>query len=710
MSNVMQRRVLLLGLLVSLFLLPGLSASAQQPTFTIGVLDNERGPISSGARLAVQEINAAGGVRGAEGTFFRLELLIQPTNFGENLAEAVDVLSANGVIAVLGPESNAEVLNGLPLLQSLGVPVLTPAADDTIIPSDQTGLIFRSRAAAILQGQALASYLINELGLNSIATVQLDIASTTDVIGFTAAAESFGVPPRPALLLQEDVNDLAAEIIEANPQVVVVYGSPAIASTLYTTLRQFDWVGLFAYNQINDPNFTSGVPLNQLNGILSVTTWAFTVRDEISDAFLNNFVRTFGYVPGPVEAAAYDSVYVLAAAVGLPGELAANIPTLDNVIGVQGILRPSQLNRGEISNTVAVVQLGPFGAPEVVARYAGGVLLPADTPPTIVAPATPRPTETPEGVVVTITARPFQNVRSGPGTQYDVIGQLPEGTQVRVLGANVQNTWVVIDFRGRQGWLSRSILDVFGDLNTVPIIDPPPTPTLGVTPTPIPPQEADIRIDSATAIPLPIVPNQPFTVSVVVRNAGNSNAGPFAVAATFPPNNVFTAANVPGLGIGQVTTINLTGTLTSTGYYTTVIIADANNQIPEGAGEANNTFNFSYVVDRPILNQGSRTLNAGDTLDLEGNAIQGDVNWNANGQQIDALFNARIGILNNVTLENIHWDLINPAVINQTTIRRTSLDAGFIIGVITADGNRGVIRVDDIPGNQLVLTFRVYQG
>ncbi len=697
------RLLLLLSLLLLTF-----PVLAQQSIFSIGVLDNEHGAVSSGARLAVQEINAAGGVRGADGTFFRLDLIIQPTNFGENLAESLDVLRANEVIAVLGPETNAEALNGLPLLQTMGVPILTAATDDTLIASDTSGYIFRSRAPEILQGQALASYLINELDLNSIATVQLDIDSTIDVIGFSAAAESFGIRPNPALLLQGEITDLATQIIQANPQVAVTYGSPALASSLYTTLRQSDWTGYFVYDKIDDPNFTSSLELADLNGIISMTTWPFTARDELSDIFLNNFVRTFGYVPGAVEAAAYDSVYVLAAAIALPGELNQNLSSLDNLTGVQGILRPAQLSRGEISNNVAIVQLGAFGAPEVVARYAGGVLIPSDI---VVTEAAPEPTATPAGVVLTILAQPFQNVRSGPGTQYGVIGQLPEGTQVQVIGSNVQNTWLVIDFRGQQGWLSTSLLDVFGDLNTVPIINPPPTPTLGVTLTPTAAPEADIRIDSAAAVPLPIVPNQPFTVSVIVRNAGNTTAGPFTVSATFPPNNVFAAANVGGLSAGQTATINLNGTLTSTGIYTTVITADSNNQIPEGFGEGNNTFNFSYTVDRPILRQGNITLNAGDTLDLEGNNVQGDVNWNANGAQLDAIFGAKLGIINNVTLENIHWDLINPAIVNRDVIMRSGeMNANTIIGVITADGNRGVIRVDDIPGNQLRLTFRVYQG
>ncbi len=50
----------LIGLIgVLLLTLQGVSAQ-EQPTFRIGVLDNERGSISSGARLAVNNINDGG--------------------------------------------------------------------------------------------------------------------------------------------------------------------------------------------------------------------------------------------------------------------------------------------------------------------------------------------------------------------------------------------------------------------------------------------------------------------------------------------------------------------------------------------------------------------------------------------------------------------------------------------------------------------------
>src|SRR5664279_3325031 len=90
-----------IGLL--LLALQGVSAQTQ-PVFHIGVLDDPRGAISDGARLAVNEINAAGGVRGADGTTFTLNLLIVPQNAGSTLDQAVATLKAGNVIAVLGPE------------------------------------------------------------------------------------------------------------------------------------------------------------------------------------------------------------------------------------------------------------------------------------------------------------------------------------------------------------------------------------------------------------------------------------------------------------------------------------------------------------------------------------------------------------------------------------------------------------------------------
>jgi branched-chain amino acid transport system substrate-binding protein len=678
------------------------------PIFRIGVLDEPRGPITNGARLAVEQINAQGGLQGADGTFFRLELIIQPID-DITIDEAVANLQQASIIAVLGPADDEDVLSGFSALEALNVPILTPATGDTTLGGNDSRRFFRTRAADVYEGRALANYVINELQVARIATVQLDVEleSTARTVGFTIAASNNGITPQPALQVQNnaDVASAVEQILEANPQLVVIYGDLNRSITFYNSLRAGGYGAAFAYDQADDLRFQSSVAPELLQGMLVTTSWPFTATDENSITFRDQFIALYGSIPGAVEAATYDGVLLLAEAIGRPGELQTNLGQIDGYSGVQGVLSPVDFEESDITNTVAVTQLGEFGVPQVLARYAGNQRLDLDQPIQPTLTPLPSATPTPDGVTATIQ-QARQNVRSGPSTAYDVLGQLSQGEQVRVIGATTDLTWVVIQYRGVNGWLATYLLDVFGDLNTVPIIQPPPTPT--PAPTSTPPPAPDIIITSATVVPSPIIAAQPFSVSVTVQNIGSVPVGGFAIAATFPPNNVYSSAIVGSLAGGQSTVATLTGTLSNTGCYSVVIVADLNNDVSEVNGENNNLFNFSYCVNKPILRQGSFTLNPGDNLDLEGNAAQPDVNWNVSGNQLDALTTARINIIPGVTLESAHYDLVNPGIINLVTIPRTSLLPGTVIGVITADGNRGVIRIDGLPGNQLQITFVLY--
>lgn len=728
----MKRRTALFVFLLSLLALT-VAAAQNTPTFRIGVLDDEHGALTSAARLAVQQINDAGGVQGADGTLFDLELVVRSPSASASLENAVESLREAEVIAVIGPVSTEAVINGLTALQSLNVPVLTPATDDTITTADETGRIFRLRAPEAVQGDALAHYLADEFGLTSIATVQLDVESTASMIGFSTAISARGVTPQPALLLNEpgELNEVVAEALAADPQVVVAYGEPGLAAGLYRNLRASGFQGLYAYNQADDPVFRAAIPFEQLTGILSVTTWSFTSIDTVSVAFLNSTVRAFGRIPGAIEAAGYDAVLLIEAALSQPGELADNIAELENIIGVQGLLNPVSLGRGETSTNVQITRLGEFGAPEVLVRYRDGELLPPDEPsPELEMTPTPSVTPTPEGVVITIRNE-RQNVRGGPGMDYAVLGQATSGQQFTPIGVSEDTTWVVIEFQGQQGWLATYLLDVFGQLSTLPAIPAPPLtpptqPPVVITVPPDAPTTApdivptafvgvpDVIIDSVQVLPQIIVPNQNFAVNVLVRNIGNAPAGAFTVAGTFPPNNITLPAVVPGLPPGGTAIATLNGILTNTGVYTTSLIIDSNNQVNEGqTGELNNIFNLTYRIDRPLRNQGQATLNLGDTLDLEGDFVQGDVNWNNEGEGglgLDAIFGARLAIIGTGDFNAIHYDQINPAVITRDRIPSNELIPGTLIGIITANGNRGVMQVNTSTESQILLTFRVYSG
>lgn len=697
------------------------SAAQQQTVFRIGILDDDRGPLANGARLAAQTINDAGGILGTDGQTYRLEILTQATNSGVTVEAAVTALRNAGIVAAIGPVTTDEVINSMSLLQSLNVPVLTPATGDTVVTSDQSGRLLRIRAADASQGQAMASFFINEFGLQRIATIQLDIASTANAIGFSTAASALGAPPNPALLLRQpdELPTLISRLIAASPDVIVAFGDPSSAGVVLRELRAGEYTGIFAYNQPEDPIFQAQLPGGLLNGIVSSTTWTFTATDSVSVDFLTGYVRTFGRLPTALDAASYDAVRLLSAALSRPGDLTTTLQSLDFITGVQGLLRPAQLSGGELNDNVTITRLNTYGAPEPLARYSAGQRLPDDLPilggpqVTIVAPTpTIAATPTPDGATITIRSS-TQNVRTGPGIAYPILGQLSAGEQARVIGASADNAWVVINYRGQQGWLATYLLDVFGDLNQVPIINPPPIPTPVIPPTQTPSPEPDIVIDNVAFQPSIIVPGQPFVANVSVRNLGTIPTGGFAIGGVFPSDNLNLSVPVPSLAPGQVAIIGLSGILTRTGTYGATIVADVNFQVNEGVfGEANNSFNIPYSVDRSVRNVGTQVLNLGETIDVEGDFVQGDANWNADGgfPELDAIFGAKLGILPSMDVAFVHYDLIDPALITRDSIARSELATGMLIGMISANGNRAVLRVDAITDFQIGVTFRVYNG
>ncbi len=679
--------------------------SQEQAALLIGVLDEETSASAHGSQLAADQINDAGGILGADGVNYRIEIVVEPTDQGTRFEAAVATLSARGVVAVIGPENAGEIRNNLALLQTMNVPVFTAATDDLLLAEDTGNFLVRTRAASVVQAQALASHIINEFGFTQIIVVQLDAASEADAITFRAAAESLSVPTGSAMLTDPaQLEQLGTQLVQANSAVLVVFGSPSQAGVLYRDLRAAGWEGLFAYNELDNANFRAFVPPDQLEGVIGAAAWTFARTDTASVNFLNAYIRAFGELPNSTAAAAFDAVHLIAIATSQPGSIREEALVIENYEGVQGTYSPITLSDGDLTTSVTIVRLGIYGAPEALARYSGGVRLPPDE--TTIVSGMP----TPEGVFITINSE-VQNVRRGPSISYDVIGQLRRDDIAQVIGTLNDESWVIIDFQGEQGWLATYLLEVTGDLSTVPILAPPPTATpLPATATFTPSPEPDIVIDSVTAIPTPIIPSQPFNLAVTVRNAGITITGQFVVSAQLAPNNIVVSTIVPPLSPGQSFVANMTGTLTNTGFYSASVFADAQNQVFEGAqGEGNNTFTFSYTVDRTTRRSATQTLNLGDTIDLEGDAVQGDANWNADGAiELDALFGAKLGILPGTDINQIHWDLINPATINRDSIPRTELNVGTLIGIITADGAHGVMRVDGVSDTTLIVTFRIY--
>ncbi len=701
-------RALALAILLLVGFNSGLSA---QYTLRIGLIDAPDGSMLAGARLAADHVNAAGGVIGADGTVFQLSVV-------DTAPDHMEIAAANmrqaSVIAVIGPETNQALADSMALLQGLNVPIFTPATSDTVLLSDTSNRIFRSRARESLLAKGLADYLLNARNINSIQTVQLDAASTVNLITLANVLAGFGI--RPSNLRYDEgrlnLDQIAETIAQTAPDAVAIYGLPRAAAQAYNGIRAAGYRGDVVYAHANDPDFIEIVPAASLPGIISVSSWSYSLDEAASRDFTLSYARAFGKLPDALSTAGYDSVQLLALAASGSGTLAEELAAIQSFRGVQGQLNPSALPPAEISSNVVVTRLNEYGAPNVVARYRDQERreIQSETglrdTPSPQPSSTPIPTATPTGYHLIVQSR-FQNVRSGPGLEYEVIGQVLQGSQLRVLGATIDYSWLVIDYRGQWGWLAAYLVESYGNRHLVPIIQPPATSTPGPTATTAPPREPDLLVLHVD--PARITLGQSTSVNVTVRNQGLSPAGNFAIASTFEPGGQYVGINQAGLAPGQQTILQLRPTLNGpSGPQSVIIVVDLNGEVYEGpVGEANNqSFVYNYIADRPVLTSGNWMIAPG-SFDLDGDAVS-DFSWT--GNDLIAQGNAAMLLMNHfASLNDAHYDAINlsQAIIN--TLNADQLQ-NATIGIVTADGHRGLMRLTDVRRNgSLTVEYRVYR-
>jgi hypothetical protein len=590
-------------------------------------------------------------------------------------------------------------------LQSAGVPVFTGATTTTFKGS---GLMFRTRANDTYQMNALAQVMTGDLKSKKIAIYQGTVDGSSAVTELVNALNRVGVAGVQPVIQQPNgkTADAVKLLMSSQPDMIVAFGTTAEVADVYRTLRANDYTGNFTTTHADDTTLIQGLPVELRAGIYGVTTWAYSWQDPDSQTFTRDYVDLFGAIPQPLSAASYDAAVATYFAIkkgGIaPDALSSSLLKLGKTNSLQGTFNPT-LGNNDLAATVSVILTNDYGAPTVLARFdETGRLKLIDTTPTFT-PAPP--TATPNGVVA--TAKGTLNVRSGPGENYPVIGQLRKGEQYQVIGASQDLRWLVINYRAANGWIIATGVDIFGNLNTVPIVPAPPTPTpMPATFTPTPTPVADIILVSATLSPAIPAPGQAFTLSATIRNNGLADAPAFAVATTFQPGNVYSSQNLPGLGAGQQTTVNLNGAISDCAIQTVAIVLDLNSQVPETPeGRANDKPPFSYKIDHSYMAQGHQNITSPGSADFDGGGA--DVSWN--GTSLSPSGPAQIGVLGGTTdVNSVTWCMLTSGTVSGSSINKSSMPPGTLIAMYTSSGKRGVLKVTGYSGSTLQADYYVY--
>lgn len=114
--------------------------------------------------------------------------------------------------------------------------------------------------------------------------------------------------------------------------------------------------------------------------------------------------------------------------------------------------------------------------------------------------STPIPLSTATTCSPTVSANTDVNVRTGPGTVYDIVGYVPQGGTAPVDGKSADGTWWYIQFPagpGGHGWMAGSVTTATCIPQSLAVIAAPPTPT------PLPPTKTPTPTATSSLIILP---------------------------------------------------------------------------------------------------------------------------------------------------------------------------------------------------------------
>lgn len=105
------------------------------------------------------------------------------------------------------------------------------------------------------------------------------------------------------------------------------------------------------------------------------------------------------------------------------------------------------------------------------------------------------------------------NVRSGPGIDNAIVGELDLGERAQATARNNdENDWLLIVLEDEtEGWVAHFTVNVFGDTTTLPILTPDATGDVLVEPTALARTRFNVRLHEDPALESPVIAIIPFS-------------------------------------------------------------------------------------------------------------------------------------------------------------------------------------------------------
>jgi branched-chain amino acid transport system substrate-binding protein len=292
-------------------------------------------PSARGARLAVSEINALGGIDGR-----KIELILcDGKSDPSKVRECAAGLLAENISAMMGLSDTDMVLAALPVAARAGIPFVTSGATSPKLVEEYDGL-FLACFGDNVQAAAGAEYAYNEMGLKTCAIlVDGDMEFARLLAGYFKERylDLGGEITMEAFVNDSDLGSLSRAIADEGPDMIYLAAGPEETGTMVETIRGAG---------IQTPVFggdSLDSPLLKRKGVGRIVFSTHALLDENSSStgeFVRAYRAEYGYPPeNAFSALGYDAINLLANAIDRAGsnDPQAILGTLGNTSGFKGV-------------------------------------------------------------------------------------------------------------------------------------------------------------------------------------------------------------------------------------------------------------------------------------------------------------------------------------------------------------------------------------
>ncbi len=274
----------------------------------------------NGARLAIEELNRAGGVLGKQ-----IEMLVEDDR-GEpsEAASAVSkLITRDHVVALIGENASSRTLAAAPIAQSYRVPMVSPSSTNTEV-TKKGDYIFRVCFIDPYQGRVLASFALGRLKAKTAALL-VDARSDYSVGLAEAFREHFekgGGRVVAELKYSEGDSDFSAQLtalLPLRPDTLFIPGYYTDAGLIARQARSLGLRSVLLGADGWDSPKVAEIGGNAVEGAYFSNHYSVDDPSPAVRSFVAEYEKAYGVKPDSIAALSYDAARLIADAIKRAG-------------------------------------------------------------------------------------------------------------------------------------------------------------------------------------------------------------------------------------------------------------------------------------------------------------------------------------------------------------------------------------------------------